>query len=226
MDTDLESKTDTEDKILAAEIGTRMIDPWKLARILVIVLVTPVALYYLWTRGFIYFNFNREVYTDYFWYRAPWLLAHIVCGIVATLIGPLQFIRAVRERNPLLHRTFGKAYIGSITISTIISFYLVSTSQLGLAYATGLAFLGVAWLVTTWMAYFSIRKKNMQMHKEWMIKSYVLTLAFVSFRTVEDILVMMGLGDFVDRKILMAWGCWAVPFLATEVILQARKLAR
>lgn len=194
--------------------------------ILFFVLFTPVALYYLWTRGLVYLNVSREVYTDYFWYRAPWLFVHVVCGLLATFIGAVQFIPTVRRTRPALHRGLGKTYVGCIVVSTCVSFYLVSTATLGLVYVTGLTCLGIVWLGCTLMAYFSIRKKNIEMHREWMIKSYVLTLAFVCFRSVEDVLALMNIGDFFSRKVLMAWACWAVPFFVTEVVLQARKIFR
>lgn len=200
------------------------IKPGKIAWILVIVLVTPLILYYLYTRGIKYLNFSRAVYTDYFWFRAPWLLVHVVLGITATLIGPFQFIPAIRNRHPQFHRNLGKVYIGCVVLSTFDSFYLNYTAQLGLVYSVGLAMLGVVWLGTTVMAYLSIRKGNVRMHREWMIKSYVITLSFVGFRAVEDTLAKASIGSFIDRKVLMAWACWAVPFFVTEVVLQARRL--
>lgn len=193
---------------------------------LLIIGLAPVMLYYVWTRGFVYLNFTQEVYTDYFWYRAPWLLVHIVGGLTATLTGPVQFIPGIRSRYPVLHRRVGKVYLASILISTLASFYLVSTAQLGMVYDVGLAMLGIVWLGCAAMAYFAIRKRNIVMHKEWMIKTYVLTLAFVNFRFVEDIMALMNMSTFVDRKVLMAWGCWAIPFFFTEVVLQCRRLFR
>ena len=40
--------------------------------------------------------------------------------------------------------------------------------------------LASAWLVTTAMAYYSIRKGLVALHKEWMIRAYVVTFAFVT----------------------------------------------
>lgn len=192
--------------------------------VLLILVLAPVVLYYIWMRGFAYLNFSREVYTDYFWYRAPWLLVHIVFGLIATLTGPIQFIPVVRSKYPVLHRSVGKIYLVSILISTLASFYLVSTAQLGLVYNVGLLMLGIVWLGSAVMAYVSIRNKNVRMHKEWMIKTYVLTLAFVNFRFVEDTMALMNISTFIDRKVLMAWACWAIPFFFTEVVLQCRRM--
>jgi uncharacterized membrane protein len=198
----------------------------RLIWLLVIVLLAPVVLYYLWTRGIVYFNFSKEVYTEYFWFRAPWLLVHVICGVVATLIGPFQFIPAIRARNPLLHRNMGKVYLGCILVSTLVSFYLVSTAQLGIVYAIGLACLGVVWLGSSAMAWWAIKKGNIEIHKEWMIKSYVLTLSFICFRSVEDLLAKAGISSFLERKVLMAWACWSIPFFLTVVVLELRKLSR
>lgn len=192
--------------------------------ILLVVLSAPIVVYYLYTRGIVYFKFSKEVYTDYFWFRAPWLLAHVTLGITATLIGPLQFIPALRIRKPQLHRNLGKVYLVCILVSTLVSFYLVSTAMLGMVYAIGLTMLGVVWLGSSGMAYIAIRKRNIAMHREWMVKSYVLTLAFVVNRVVEDVLAKANIGSFIDRKVLMAWACWAIPFFLTEVVLQCRRL--
>jgi uncharacterized membrane protein len=130
----------------------------------------------------------------------------------------------VRKKRPVLHRTLGKLYLGCIVVSTFVSFYLVSTTQFGIVYNTGLTMLGFVWLGCTMMGFIAIRKRNLQMHKEWMIKSYVLTLSFVAFRFIEDMLAKIDIGTFVDRKVLMAWACWAIPFVVTEMTLQLRRL--
>ena len=196
----------------------------KLAWSALLVLLASVVLYYLWTRGVIYFRFSRSVYTDYFWYRAPWVLVHVICGIVATLIGAFQFIPVFREKKPVLHRNLGKIYLGCILLSTIVSFYLVSTAGLGIVYGVGLTMLGIVWLGSSAMAYFAIRNRNIAMHREWMVKSYVLTLSFVFFRLVEDLLIRAGISNFAERKVLMAWASWAIPFFITEVVLQIRRI--
>jgi uncharacterized membrane protein len=196
----------------------------KTARILILVLIAPVVLYYLWTRAFVYLNYRREVYTDYFWYRAPWLLGHVVLGISTFLIGTLQLIPALRKGYPALHRGLGKIYIVCVVVSTGISFYLDATSKGSITYRTGLFTLAIAWLLTTLMGYACARFGNFDMHREWMIKSFVLTLSFVTFRFVDDLLARAGIGDFWERKVLVTWACWVIPLFVTELVLQVRRL--
>lgn len=196
----------------------------KTTRILFLVLIGPVVLYYLWTHGFVYFNYKPEVYTGYYWYRAPWLLGHVVLGISATFIGSLQLIPALRKGYPALHRSLGKIYVVCVVLSTLISFYLNATSKGPVIYRTGLFMLSIAWLLTTLMGYACARFGKIDMHREWMIKSFVLTLSFVTFRLVDDLLAKAGMDDLWERKGLVNWACWAIPFFVTELTLQVRRL--
>ena len=76
------------------------------------------------------------------------------------------------------------------------------------------------------MALAAILKRKFEQHKQWMIRSYVVTFAFVSFRVVDDILHHYGYGDIPDHDAMLAWGCWAIPLLFTEAILQGRQIFR
>jgi uncharacterized membrane protein len=198
----------------------------KLIRIIVLAGIGGLTLYYLWTHGVIYFQFVPKVYTDYFWFRAPWLLIHVICGITATVTGAFQFLPGIRAKYPGVHRSLGRIYLGCVALSTGVSFYLVSTSRLGLVYAVGLTMLGVTWSLSTGMAFLAIRNGRVALHKEWMVKSYVLTLSFVSFRFFEDLLTLTGVSSFIERKVLMSWACWAIPFFITVLVLDVRKLFR
>jgi len=51
------------------------------------------------------------------------------------------------------------------------------------------------------------------------------TFAFVTFRAGQVVLV--GRGVPLEIAIgIMAWACWAIPLLMTEVIIQGKKIAR
>ena len=56
-----------------------------------------------------------------------------------------------------------------------------------------------------------------------MIRSYVVTLAFVFARLFEEVAVYMGVSDFSDAEKAVVWFSWAVPLLLTEPLLQLRK---
>jgi len=91
-------------------------------------------------------------------------------------------------------------------------------------YASGLFGLALAWTLTTAMAYVAIRGRVIEQHREWMIRSYVVTLAFVFFRLFVALLEGLDIGEPLERYKAAAWICWVVPLLITELLLQARKL--
>jgi hypothetical protein len=55
-----------------------------------------------------------------------------------------------------------------------------------------------------------------------MIRSYVVTFAFVIFRGLEEIGVFGGLGPGTQAT-MNAWVCWVVPLGMTEIVLQWRR---
>jgi hypothetical protein len=57
-----------------------------------------------------------------------------------------------------------------------------------------------------------------------MIRSYVVTFSFVTFRLVTDVLSYLGIGDQSGNFTLMAWAAWGVPLLLTEAAIQGRKI--
>jgi len=171
-----------------------------------------------------YFNFTRESFTDYFWPRRYWLIIHITGGITALLVGQFQFFKKLRVRRIKLHRMLGKIYLTSILISAPIGLYLALTSNINFVYATGLSLLAITWFSTATMGYISIRKGNIIQHREWMIRSYVVTSAFLFFRIGAKLLEGMDVGPFEMRFALLSWACWSIPLFISEIFLQAGKI--
>jgi len=83
--------------------------------------------------------------------------------------------------------------------------------------------LGIAWLVTTVAAFYAILRRNFRQHRDRMIRSYIVTLAFVTFRVLSDWLPYQDWGvDVADYNTAMMWSCWVFPLLIAEVVLQFR----
>jgi predicted membrane protein DUF2306 len=48
--------------------------------------------------------------------------------------------------------------------------------------------LATAWILTTGVAWAPIVRRKVVLHKEWMIRSYLVVFAFVTFRFITDLL--------------------------------------
>ena len=112
----------------------------------------------------------------------------------------------------------------AIVLSAATAYYLASTTDLGVAFGSGLAGLATAWLITTGMAFTAIRRQLYDQHKEWMIRSYGVTTAFVAFRIIFPLLQTGGVGTVQEQLAVAAWGCWALPLVIPEAVLQGRKI--
>jgi uncharacterized membrane protein len=156
--------------------------------------------------------------------RGGWVLVHIAAGGMALLIGPVQLWLGVSHRAVRVHRRLGLAYVASVGISSVAAFYLAAHTNLGWVFGFGITSLGIAWLVTTTLAVAAIRRGLIQQHREWMIRSYVVTFAFVTFRASWTALQAAGIGTQQEQLAASSWFCWAVPLLVVEAALQGRKI--
>jgi uncharacterized membrane protein len=173
--------------------------------------------------AFPYFNVSPDQYGPYFWSRRWWLVLHIASGVTALTVGIVQLWLGLTKRVALLHRALGKLYVGAIAGGSIGGFYLALTISGNPPYAAGLFTLCLAWVVTTSMAVLAIHRRNVPQHREWMMRSYAVTFAFVTFRFGVETLVSQGMAAS-DAQGIMAWACWAVPLLLLEPLLQLCKV--
>ena len=152
------------------------------------------------------------------------LLPHIVGGIVALLLGPLQFVPSIRQKHKQLHRLVGKAYLVSVAVSGLGAAALLLLPERTLGFHLGIGGLALAWFITSGLAYLSIRRRNIEQHREWMIRSYVVTFGFVNFRLLTDGLNAAGVPPSPERATYVSFLCWALPLLIAEAVLQGRKI--
>jgi len=156
--------------------------------------------------------------------RQGWLFLHISGGMVALIVGPGQLWLGHTNRRMEVHRKLGLVYMASIAVSVTAAFYLATHTALGWVFGAGLSGLAVAWIVTTGLAYAAIRRGLLQQHREWMIRSYVVTFGFVFFRILVGVLQATSVGSLSEQLAAASWFCWAAPLLVTEAILQGRKI--
>src|SRR5687768_7000717 len=170
-----------------------------------------------------YLALDQSQFAGY-WPRRWWLLLHVVTGRGALLSGPVQRWLGLPDTRPALHRRLGLTYVTSVAVSAAAAYYLALNTDFGWAFGTGLAGLATAWLITTGLAVVAIRRHLYDQHKEWMIRSYVVTTAFVCFRLIFPVLQATGAGTLNEQLAMASWVSWAVPLLVTEAVLQGRKI--
>lgn len=207
----------------SAVAARRDFRPW--LTISLIALALP-AMWFLARSALPYLHFSPDHYGPYFWPRRWALLIHVAGGMTALSVGLLQLWLGLTNRIARLHRALGKLYVFVILVGSIGGFYLSLTIHGNPPYAAGLFSLCVAWVITTSMAVLAIRRRDVLQHREWMIRSYAVTFAFVTFRFGVDALIAgAGLAPH-EAQGIMAWACWAIPLLLLEPLIQLRRTRR
>lgn len=172
-----------------------------------------------------YFGFDKSTFDSYWDFRWP-LIGHISGGLIALTLGPFQFWKSFRNKFINIHRWMGRIYLTAILIGTISATYLAWTSaiRVNFSWAFALQGLAFAWITTASMAYISVMRKHIIQHKEWMIRSYVVTFAFVNFRWLVDLPIAHQLmNKFEERGPTIIWLSWTIPLLITEIVLSWKK---
>jgi hypothetical protein len=149
---------------------------------------------------------------------------HLGGGVIALLVGPGQLWLGLSNRKIDVHRKLGLVYMGAIAVSVTAAFYLATHTALGWVFGAGLMGLAIAWIITTGLAFVAVGRGLLQQHREWMIRSYVVTFGFVFFRIFAGVMQATGVGNLQEQLTAASWFCWAAPLLVTEAILQGRKI--
>lgn len=155
------------------------------------------------------------------WPNRAWLFLHVAGASAALFCGPFQLWSGLRRRHLSIHRWTGRLYVGGVLIGGVAAFYLSLFVEPG-NFGVALFFLGVAWWLTVGAAVVAVKRRRIEAHKEWMIRGYVVTFAFVTFRWWLHWPVWSAFGS--SRLAAIVWLSWLAPLLLTELVLRWRRV--
>jgi len=115
-----------------------------------------------------------------------WLVAHATAGATALVLGPFQFSSTLRRKHPAIHRLCGRLYLSGIAIAAPIAVYLGYTHAIR-AMALPTLVQSTLWVTTGTAALLAARRRNFEVHRQWVIRSYAITLIFVMTRVLMSI---------------------------------------
>lgn len=149
---------------------------------------------------------------------------HIIPGGIALLIGWIQFIKNIRTKKLILHRTIGKIYVSAALVSSVGAIYIALYATGGIIASLGFMCIGIFWFYSTFKAYTSVRNGNIDGHKNMMIYSYAACLAAVTLRFWLPLLAYI-FQDFITAYLIVAWLCWIPNLLVAYYIIRRKQMA-
>lgn len=159
------------------------------------------------------------------WRLAFWV--HVFTSMLPLLAGFTQFAAGILRTRPGIHRAMGRLYVISVCLisgpaSLIMAFYANGGLSSRIAFAT----LAVLWLATTAMGWRTAVAGDFRRHREWMLRSYALTLSAITLRAWKYLIVLAFEPRPMDVYRLVAWLGFVPNVLLAEWLIRRHRHRR
>lgn len=150
-----------------------------------------------------------------------WFVAHILGATCSLFLGPIQFWKSIRTKYIRYHRIAGKIYVFGTLIAALSAFRLALMFDC-VACRFSLIPLSILLFITTALAWYTIKQKNILAHKQFMVRSYTCALAFVFVRLYQVIpmdSVFCVIEDSAVKGVVIEWMFSILPLIIVEMVM-------
>jgi uncharacterized membrane protein len=149
-----------------------------------------------------------------------WLLPHGLAGATAIFLAISQFSSRIRARHITVHRTLGRIYVGLVVIAAPLGLFIQHLDERTgdpRSFTIAAAVDAALWLLATAMAFWCIRGRRIEQHRQWMTRSFAMALVFVEVRVILGLTGWETLGVAVVETVV--WTCVAFAYPLADVVL-------
>ena len=148
---------------------------------------------------------------------------HVYASIWVLLAGFTQFSKKIQRNNPRLHRSMGYIYVADVLLITgpaglLMGFYANGGITSGIAFVL----LATLWIFFTAMAFIKARQKDFKSHRQYMIRSYALTLSALTLRAWKFAITNNFELPPMDVYRAVAWLGWVPNLIFAEWLIRTR----
>lgn len=144
-------------------------------------------------------------------------LTHILPGALFLLLAPLQFLPSIRQKHLQLHRWMGRVLVVTGLIVGVSALFMSFKLNIGGPNETAATTLfAIVFLYCLIKAYRHIRRKEVERHREWMIRAFGVGLGVATTRPIVGMF-------FAFRRLtpheffgIAFWMGFTITFLAAE----------
>lgn len=157
---------------------------------------------------------------EYLWF----FYTHVYTSIFVLLAGFLAILRKdFRLKN--FHINAGKIYIFLILLFAAPSgIYMGIFANGGFISKISFVILGSLWWFSTFKAYQLARQKKFKEHKQWMWRSFALTISALTLRIWKVIIVYLFHPNPMDVYQIIAWLGWVPNILLIEYLITKKHI--
>lgn len=148
-----------------------------------------------------------------------WL--HSLAGVLFSVLGPLQFARALRARFGALHRLSGRVFVlsGLVLGLSALSLLVQLDSRATILLDVTRAIFGAVLIGTIMLGVRAARAHKMATHRAWMIRSYAIGVGGTSVALVMFPIYLAGgsVTGLVSDMVFVGW--WLVTIGISEWVI-------
>ncbi|QRV80979.1 membrane protein [Ceratobasidium sp. AG-Ba] len=147
----------------------------------------------------------------------PAILIHIGTVLPAGIFAILQFVPQIRYKAIIVHRVLGYVTLFLLLIGAITGFILGRRALGGeIAIQTGVIFLGASVLVSAVLAYYNIKRLQIDQHRKWMLRTWFYAGSIITLRLV--MIIIAKAVSAIDQYAAV-WSCGEVDYVLKNATL-------
>jgi uncharacterized membrane protein YozB (DUF420 family) len=156
---------------------------------------------------------------------------HIVPGVVYLVLAPLQLWRRFRTRHMRWHRLIGRTILPAGFLSGVCAIVVgMGFPYGGPVEAAASVVFGVYFLLALALAYRAVRRRDIAVHRRWMIRAFAVALGVGTIRIWVGLFQLVGLLSIPDNAGttwfgVAFWLAFLMHAAAAELYLRARPAA-
>lgn len=144
---------------------------------------------------------------------------HIFSGPVVLFNGLILLSETIRRRFGPWHRWLGRVQVIVLLLFVLPTSAVMSQHAFG-GWPAGLSFLVLS-LATATCAIIGVihaLRRRYDLHRTWMLRSYVLICSAVSLRLISGAAGLIGVANPEHAYVVAAWCSWLVPLAVYEIV--------
>jgi len=150
---------------------------------------------------------------------------HVYSAIFVLLFGVFQFNSYVLKKYKNIHKIFGKLYFYILILFAAPSgIFIGYYANGGISSQISFILLGILWLYFTIKAIIFIKSKNIIQHKNYMMRSYALTVSAITLRFWKVIIVFLFQPQPMDVYQIVAWLGWLPNLFFVEYLIRKKRI--
>ncbi|WP_343680919.1 DUF2306 domain-containing protein [Chryseobacterium arthrosphaerae] len=151
-----------------------------------ILMLKTISQYTSFEKNIGFLAFKQQVVNNPYW--MAFFYVHIFSIMLCLLAGLTQFSNQFLAENKNLHRIIGKVYVYNILMINVPACFVLGLfSNGGLIGITGFLIQDILWAYFTVVAVLSVKRGNIDRHKNYMILSYAVTTTAITFRLIKNL---------------------------------------